>query len=81
MSLLLDKLATDDGRPALSAHVLRRTFGTSLARSRVGGVTVAQLMEHERSETIRCSPCPPGLAWRLRSSVFPPARDDVAPGL
>ncbi|WP_084392521.1 tyrosine-type recombinase/integrase [Nocardiopsis listeri] len=59
VNLLLDQLAADadlvgeNGRPALSAHVLRHTFGTNLTRSRVDVVTVAQLMGHKRLETTR----------------------------
>ncbi|MFL1381710.1 tyrosine-type recombinase/integrase [Nocardiopsis protaetiae] len=59
VNLLLAELALDadlvdeNGRPALSAHVLRHTFGTNLTRSGVDVVTVAQLMGHKRLETTR----------------------------
>ncbi|MFD3685448.1 tyrosine-type recombinase/integrase [Nocardiopsis sp. NPDC058631] len=59
VNLLLDEIAADadlvdeNGRPALSAHTLRHTFGTNLTRSRVDVVTVAQLMGHKRLETTR----------------------------
>ena len=59
VNLLLDELAADadlvdeNGRPALSAHTLRHTFGTNLTRSGVDVVTVAQLMGHKRLETTR----------------------------
>ncbi|GAA0973323.1 site-specific integrase [Nocardiopsis tropica] len=46
-------LVDDNGRPALSAHTLRHTFGTYLTRSGVDVVTVAQLMGHKRLETTR----------------------------
>ena len=59
VNLLLDELTADadlvdeNGRPALSAHTLRHTFGTNLTRSGVDVVTVAQLMGHKRLETTR----------------------------
>ncbi|WP_304455159.1 tyrosine-type recombinase/integrase [Nocardiopsis sp. YSL2] len=58
VNLLLDEIdadadVVDDGRPALSAHTLRHTFGTNLTRSGVDVVTVAQLMGHKRLETAR----------------------------
>lgn len=56
---LLDVLAADadlvddDGEPAASAHTIRHTFGTSLLRSGVDIVTVAELMGHRRLDTTR----------------------------
>src|SRR5699024_5768626 len=60
VNLFLDEIAADadvvdeDGHLALSAHVLRHTFGTNLTRSgKVDVVTVGQLMGHKRLETTR----------------------------
>jgi integrase/recombinase XerC len=60
VNLLLDEIALnadvvdDDDHPAISAHVLRHTFGTNLTRSgKVDLVVVGQLMGHKRLETTR----------------------------
>ena len=56
---LLDELAVDadlvddNGKPAISAHNVRHTFGTNLIRAGVDIVVVAELMGHEDLETTR----------------------------
>ena len=56
---LLDELAMDadlvgdNGKPAISAHNIRHTFGTNLIRSGVDIVVVAELMGHGDLETTR----------------------------
>lgn len=62
----------EHGRPAISAHTLRHTFGTNLTRSgEVDVVVVAQLMGHKRLKTTRRYTLPTEADMEAAVSLLP----------